>query len=145
MKESDLISKLVKIEALFAGAATEGERDSAERARERILQRLRDILPEDPPIEFKFTFGDMWARKVFVALLRRYDLRPYRYYRQRYTTVMVRVPERFVDETLWPQFQEIRDELNSYLSEVTDRVVKKVLHEDNSDTIVVERHQLGAA
>jgi len=146
MNEADLINKLIKIEGLFAGAATEGERDSAERAKQRILQRLRELLPEDPPIEYKFTFTDMWSRKVFVALLRRYDFRPYRYYRQRYTTVMVRVPERFVDETLWPEFQKIKDELNAYLEEVTDRIVKKVLHEDSSDTIVVdEPHQLGAS
>ncbi len=146
MNEADLISKLIKIEGLFAGAATEGERNSAERAKQRILQRLKGLLPEDPPIEYKFTFTDMWSRKVFVALLRRYDLRPYRYYRQRYTTVMVRVPERFVDETLWPEFQKIKDELNAYLEEVTDRIVKKVLHEDSSDTIVVdEPHQLGAS
>ena len=146
MNEADLINKLIKIEGLFAGAATEGERDSAERAKQRILQRLKELLPEDPPIEYKFTFTDMWSRKVFVALLRRYDFRPYRYYRQRYTTVMVRVPERFVDETLWPEFQKIKDELNAYLEEVTDRIVKKVLHEDSSDTIVVdEPHQLGAS
>lgn len=146
MNEADLINKLIKIEGLFAGAATEGERDSAERAKQRILQRLKELLPENPPIEYKFTFTDMWSRKVFVALLRRYDFRPYRYYRQRYTTVMVRVPERFVDETLWPEFQKIKDELNAYLEEVTDRIVKKVLHEDSSDTIVVdEPHQLGAS
>ena len=146
MNEADLISKLIKIEGLFAGAATEGERDSAERAKQRILQRLKELLPENPPIEYKFTFTDMWSRKVFVALLRRYDFRPYRYYRQRYTTVMVQVPERFVDETLWPEFQKIKDELNAYLEEVTDRIVKKVLHEDSSDTIVVdEPHQLGAS
>ena len=146
MNEADLISKLIKIEGLFAGAATEGERDSAERAKQRILQRLKELLPENPPIEYKFTFTDMWSRKVFVALLRRYDFRPYRYYRQRYTTVMVRVPQRFVDETLWPEFQKIKDELNAYLEEVTDRIVKKVLHEDSSDTIVVdEPHQLDAS
>lgn len=146
MNEADLISKLLKIEVLFSGAATEGERDSAERAKQRILQRLKELLPENPPIEYKFTFTDMWSRKVFVALLRRYDFRPYRYYRQRYTTVMVRVPERFVDETLWPEFQKIKDELNDYLEEVTDRIVKKVLHEDSSDTIIVdEPHQLGAS
>ena len=30
-------------------------------------------------------------------------------------------------------------ELNAYLQEVTDRVVKQVLHEDSSDAVVVER------
>jgi hypothetical protein len=52
---------------------------------------------------------------------------------------MVQVPKRFVDETLWPEFQKINSELSAYLQEVTDRVVKQVLHEDASDAVVVER------
>jgi hypothetical protein len=139
MDEATLIDKLLKIEALFAGAATEGERTSAGLAWQRIQKRLDELLPKDPPIEFKFTFRDMWSRKVFVTLLRRYDLKPYRYHGQRYTTVMAQVPEQFVNETLWPEFEKINEELNAYLQEVTDRVVKQVLHEDSSDAEVVER------
>jgi hypothetical protein len=51
---------------------------------------------------------------------------------------MAQLPKRFVDETLWPEFQRIDNELNSYLNDVTDRVVKKVLHEDSSDAVVVD-------
>jgi len=40
LNETTLIEKLIKIEAIFAGATTDGERISAERARERILLRL---------------------------------------------------------------------------------------------------------
>ena len=138
MNESILMDKLQKIEALFAGAATEGERVSAELARERILKRLHEIIREDPPVEYKFTFRDMWSRKVFVTLLRRYDLRPYRYYRQRHTTVMAQIPKHFVEETLWPEFQKINEELVGYLEDVTDRVVRSVLHEDSSEAAVVE-------
>lgn len=138
MNENILIEKLRKIEALFAGAATRGERISADLARQRILLRLKELLPKDPPIEYKFTFSDMWSRKVFVALLRRYELKPYRYYRQRYTTVMVQVPESFVDETLWPEFQKINADLQEYLEDTTERVVRQVLHEDSSDAEVVE-------
>jgi len=138
MDEATLIEKLLKIEALFAGATTSGERVSADMARERILRRLKESLPKDPPIEYKFTFRDMWSKKVFNALLRRYDLKPYRYHGQRYTTVMVDVPKSFVDETLWPEFQKINKELSAYLGEVTHRVVKQVLHEDDSDAEIVE-------
>lgn len=42
------------------------------------------------------------ARRLFLALLHRYDIKPYRYYRQRYTTVMAKISRGFVDETLWP-------------------------------------------
>jgi len=139
MNETDLIEKLIKIETLFAGATTEGERISADRARQRILLRLQELLPKDPPVEYRFSFQDMWSRKVFTALLRRYELKPYRYHRQRYTTVMAQVPKSFVDETLWPEFQKINSELQDYLQEVTDKVVKRVLHEDSSDAVVVDQ------
>lgn len=137
MDESKLIEKLRLIEALFCGAGTEGERVAAERARERILARLKQTEKEDPPLEYRFTMGDMWSRKVFVALLRRYGIRPYRYKRQRYTTVMAKVSKKFVDETLWPEFEEFSDSLESYLSEVTDRVVSQVIYQDSSEAEVV--------
>ena len=36
-------------------------------------------------------------------------------------------------------FKKINSELNAYLQEVTDRVVKQVLYEDSSDAVVVDR------
>ena len=137
--EVRLIEKLRLIEALFGGAATEGERDAAGRARQRILERLHRVEREDPPVEFHFSMPDMWNRKVFVALLRRYGIKPYRYTRQRHTTVMARVPRGFVDETLWPEYEQISDTLSTYLTEVTDRVVAEVIHQDHSEAEVVEK------
>ncbi len=96
MNEDKLIDKLRRIEALFAGAKTNGERDAADRARQRIQERLKNIQRADPPVEHKFRLNDIWQRQVFVALLRRYGIRPYRYSGQRHTTVMARVPRRFV-------------------------------------------------
>jgi hypothetical protein len=138
MDELKLIERLRLIEALFAGASTEGERVAAERARERILERLASMVREEPPIEYKFTLGDHYSRRLLLALCRRYGLTPYRYSGQRHTTVMVRVSKRFVDETLWPEFQELSQTLRNYLSEVTDRVVAQVLHEDHSEATVIE-------
>jgi len=131
--EARLIEKLRMIEALFAGATTDGEREAADAARERIRQRLDAFVKQDLPKEYRFSFRDVWSRKVFVALLRRYGLEPYRFRGQRYTTVMVKVPERFVDETLWPQFERLNETLHTFLGEVTERVVAKALHADASD------------
>lgn len=139
MDEARLIEKLNLIEALFSGAATKGERIAAERARQRILERLELFEREDPAKEFRFSMGDIWSRKVFVALLRRYGIHPYRYRGQRYTTVMANVSKKFVDETLWPEFQELSETLRAYLSEVTDRVVSQVIHQDSSEATVVEK------
>jgi hypothetical protein len=40
-------------------------------------------------VEFRFSLADQWSRHLLVALLRRYGIKPYRYSRQRRTTVMV--------------------------------------------------------
>jgi hypothetical protein len=136
MDEAKLIDKLARIEALFAGATTAGERDAAAAARERILERLRSLQGQDPPVEYRFTMTDTWARRLFVALLRRYDLAPYRYAGQRYTTVMVQVSKRFVDETLWPEFEQLSDVLRDHLDDVTSRVISQVFNADVSEVEV---------
>jgi hypothetical protein len=138
MDEAKLIEKLRLIETLFSGAKTEGEKEAADRARHRIMERLKAIEQSDPPVEFKFTMHDMWQKKVFIALLRRYEIKPYRYRGQRYTTVMAQVPKRFANETLWPEFVEVSRVLRNYLSEVTDRIVSQVLCQDNSEPDVME-------
>ena len=137
MDEAKLRERLSKIEALFAGATTEGERIAAGEARRRIQMRLEAVEKTDPPIEYKFTLADTWSRKVFMALLRRYDLRPYRYRGQRRTTVMVKVPSAFVDETLWPEFQQISSTLRAYLDDVTERIIADVIHADSSEATEV--------
>jgi len=132
-----LIEKLKRIEALFADrAATAGEKAAAGEARERIRQRLAEFAEIDPPVEFSFALRNPWSLKLFVALLRRYNIRPYRYARQRHTTVMARVPARFVRETLWPEFVELDRTLQSYLTEETNRVISESINKDTSDVEV---------
>lgn len=132
MDEESLRRKLAAIESLFAGATTGGEREAAEAARERILARLKSTTETQPAVEYQFSLADEWQRRLFVALLRRYGLKPYRYRGQRHTTVMVQVPERFVKETLWPQYQQLSTTLSGWLDEVAERVIREVLQAEGS-------------
>ncbi len=128
-----LRDRLRKIEALLAGAGTEGERLAAEAAHERVRARLAGFERSEPPIEMKIRLPDEWSRRLFLALARRYGLKPYRYPKQRYTTVMLRVPRRVVDEVLWPEFKELNQALQTYLSEVTLRLIHEQVHADTSE------------
>lgn len=139
--EQQLIEKLRSIERLHSGATTPGERIAAANALERVRQRLAETAKLDPPVEYQFSMADAWSRRLFVALLRRYDIRPYRYYRQRYTTVMAKVPKRFLDKTLWPEFKELDNTLRQYLEEVTNRVVAEGVYADSSEAEVVSDSQ----
>ena len=128
-----LLEKLRRIEALFSGGSTAGERAAAGEALGRIQARLRDLERSDPPVEFRFTMSNTWSRTLFVALLRRYGVRPYRYHRQRHTTVMARVSRAFVDETLWPEFVALDTALTDHLSLVTEAIIAEAIAEDTSE------------
>ena len=128
-----LFERLRKIEALYAGAATPGERDAAASARERIRARLASAEQEERSEEFRFTLDNLWSRKIFVALLRRYGIEPYRYSRQRRTTVMARVPRSFVAETLMPEFEEMNRALSEHLERITDDIISQEISHDTSE------------
>lgn len=110
-------------EALYAGAATEGEKVSAYKAREKILARIEEYKPLDPPVEYKFTLTSDWAVRIFISLLERYGLRAYRKPRQRRTTVMARVSVSFVEDVLWPEYTEIQDEVDRYFDAKVDDII----------------------
>jgi len=131
--EAQLRERLRKIEALFAGASTVGEKLAAGAALERVRARLAELERSDRPIEMQFSLPDQWARQLFLALCRRYGLKPYRLYRQRATTVMLRVPKGFVDQVLWPEFQELNAALMQYLTEITTRIIREEVHRDTSE------------
>jgi hypothetical protein len=130
MVEATLLDKLRKIEALHAGATTEGERGAARAAAERIKARLAEQRAKEPDVDLMYALPDPWERMLFVALCRRYGLRPYRRYRQRSSTVMVCAPEAFQRRTLWPQFEALSTELTRHLHDVTERVIHEAIHGD---------------
>lgn len=126
--EQQLRDKLRKITALFEGASTAGEREAAAAAIERIRHVLNAAVKTEPQLEIQFSMKDQWQRRLFSALCRRYGLEPYRYKGQRYTTVMIRAPRRFVDFTLWPEFVELQGALNSWLNEATERIIREEVY-----------------
>ena len=131
--ENELKAKLRKIEALFAGAASAGERNAAQAARDRIQAKLRDLEGHEPPVEMKFTLGDGWNMRLFLALCRRYGLQPYRKHGQRRTTVMLRVVPSFANDILWPEFTQLAEALGTYLNEATERIIREEVFKDTGE------------
>jgi hypothetical protein len=124
---------LRKIEALFAGAATEGEKIAAGAAAERIRERLDQATGTEKTVETKFSIPDIWSRQLFLALSRRYGLRPFRYRRMHRQSIIVRAPKSFIDQVLWPEFEELSAALTDYLSEITERVIREEVHGETGD------------
>ena len=135
--EEQLKERLRKVEALFLGAATAGEREAAGAAMGRLKAKLAEAGRQDPPVEMHIRLPDTWSVRLFIALCRRYGLKPYRYPRQRYTTVMIRVPKRFFDAVVWRQFSEVHADLQAYLEETTARLIREAIHSDTTDAETV--------
>lgn len=131
--EDRLREKLRKIEALYAGATTVGEKSAAGAAAERIRRQFEAASKREQAEEFKFSIPDPWSRQLFIALCRRYGVRPFRYARMHRQTVIVRAPASFVQRMLWPEFEELSHALSAHLSEITDKIIREEVHEATQD------------
>ena len=135
--EESLRARLEKAERLFSGAATAGERDAAEAAIGRLKAKLTEGARSDPAVEMKFSMPDAWSVKLFVALCRRYGLQPYRYPRQRRTTVMVRAPRSSFEAAVWQPFGALHADLLAYFEETAERLIREAVHGDTADAEIV--------
>ncbi len=136
--EQTLREKLRKIEALFSGAATEGERVAAGAAAERIRERLGRAADREKQIEMRFSIPDTWSRQLFVALCRRYGLRPFRYRRMHRQSILIRVPRSFIEQVLWPEFEQLNSALVAYLADITERVIREEVHGETGEADEVD-------
>ena len=130
-----LRAKLAKVEALFRRAGSEGERAAAEAALERLRGRMGASEEDREPGESSFSSlcPDMWSVRLFVAVCRKHGVRPYRHARQRRTTFMVRARHDFFEQVVWPEFNILHDELESYFEDVTDQLIERALGSDGDD------------
>jgi hypothetical protein len=48
-------------------------------------------------------------------------------------SVVVKAPRSFVEQVLWPEFEELSRELSNYLAEVTDRLIREEVHGETAD------------
>ena len=107
-------------------------------------ERLKVTELKEKPIEMRFSVPDPWARQLFIALARRYGLKPYRMARMHRQTVLLKGPASFLEGVLWPEFQELSRELSKFLADITQRVISEEVFADTADaTEVPEPRQLG--
>jgi len=131
MTRDEIIAKILKVEALFHGTTMAGERNAAQSALERLQAQLANEA--ESPTEYQFSLPDPWKRKLFLALARRHGLKPYRLPRQRYSTVMLKITRRHLDDVFWPEYEELSELLSKYLREATDDIISWGVHGDLSE------------
>jgi len=133
MSEERLREKLRKIEALYAGATTAGEQAAAGAAAERIRRQFATASKKERAEEVQFSIPDPWSRQLFIALCRRYGIKPFRYRRMHHQTVIVRAPGSFVQKTLWPEYEELSAALTMHLADITTKIIREEVHAATQD------------
>jgi hypothetical protein len=131
----NLLEKIKKIEALINGAQTIGEKDAAISAKDRILSRYPELKNQKNLIEYSLRTPDNWHKKLLLAICRKYGLKPYRYKRQKYTTVMLKINEDFLNKVVWKEYLEYSDHLEKLVNTVTDELINKI-HKDEDEDII---------
>ena len=140
--DEELRAKLAKVEALFRGTGSPGERAAAAAAMDRLQGRLGGSDGDrEPEVELKFSLPDLWSVRLFIAVCRKHGVRPYRYARQRRTTVMVRAREQEFDRVVWLEFSMLHTELEGYFEDVTDHLISRAMGSDGDDN-ALELRQL---
>ncbi len=43
------------------------------------------------------------------------------------------VPESFVDDVLWPQYEALSRELREYLDQATEKIISEEIHQDTTE------------
>jgi hypothetical protein len=128
----DLFEKIQKIEALFESSNSPGEKRAALEAKERLLKRHA----EENPIECTIRVGDLWKKRLFVAICRKYGIDTYRYKGQKYTTTMLTTTRSFIDKVLWPEFLKHSKILEELVTEVLSDLISKIHEDDQEETII---------
>ena len=131
----DLLERIKKIERLIIGATTEGEKKAAISAKARILKKYPEVEVHKNPKEYALYTSDNWHKKLLIAICRKYGVKPYRYHRQKYTTVMVRINEEFLNNVLWKEYLEYTKHLEKLVEEITDDLINKIHEYEEEDLI----------
>jgi len=131
----EILNKIAKIEALIERGASEGERQAAQLAKERILAKVAN-QKDQVPIEYSVSANSPWKKRLFVALCGKHGLRTYRYHRQKYTTTQLRITKAMMSEVLWPEYLHWSKVLEELIEEVLRDVIIKI-HKDEQEEVLV--------
>lgn len=130
MTELETIEALGKIERNFASPV--GGAGDNHAAGESIKSKLREAEARESSVELRFSLTDPMTVKLFLAVCRRYGLRPYQKPGQHRTTVMLRIPPSFSQEILVPEFQQLAEALGLYFRDSVERLIENSVFRDSA-------------
>jgi len=129
------LDKLAKIEALIQRASSDGERQAAELAKERVLAKI-SLDHSCRPIEYKVSLDSPWEKRLFVALCNKHGFQTYRYQRQKYTTARLRISKNMMEEVLWPDYLRYSKMLGELVEDIMQELIN-MIHRVQEEEVVI--------
>lgn len=140
--EQELIGSFHSIENKYAAVSGQGE-ITADEAKERIIVRLRESASAPDVLELQCNMKNDWETFVFHALLKRYSIKPYRYRKQRKSTILVRASKELMDTLVWPIFMDLTAELHARFTAVTTALLPAIAAGPFSMAVLDHDHSSG--
>lgn len=53
-------------------------------------------------------------------------------------SIMIKAPQSFMEQVLWPEFNELNAALIAYLSEITEKVIREEVHKETGEAEEVD-------
>ena len=53
-------------------------------------------------------------------------------------SILIKAPKSFMEQVLWPEFQELSAALVAYLSEITEKVIREEVHKETGEAEEVD-------
>jgi hypothetical protein len=53
-------------------------------------------------------------------------------------SILIKAPQSFMEQVLWPEFQELSAALVAYLSEITEKVIREEVHKETGEAEEVD-------
>ncbi|NGX58744.1 MAG: hypothetical protein K940chlam3_01652 [Chlamydiae bacterium] len=76
------------------------------------------------------------GKKLFGAVCRKNGFDTYRYRRQKYTTSMVSVSKKIMDDVLWPEYQKYCTLLREMVDEIANDLIDRIHLNDEEETVI---------
>ena len=129
------LDKLGKIEALIQRAASDGERQAAQLAKERIISKV-SLDQADKPVEYRVPASSPWEKRLFVAICGKHGFKTYRYNRQKYTTTRLLISKNMMDNLLWPEYLQYSNILRELVDDITKEVINSIYYVSEEEPLV---------
>ncbi|MBL4819020.1 MAG: hypothetical protein JKY15_07335 [Deltaproteobacteria bacterium] len=131
-----ILDKIAKIEALIEQAGSEGERQAAKLAKERILAQMAHDR-EHQPVEYKVSAESPWKKRLFSTICDKHGYETYRYHGQRYTTSHIKISKAMMEGVLWPEYLRWARVLDELVDEVMKDVIGKIHKSEAEETVIM--------